>query len=177
MRAPSSLSGMTLTAITVAAGFFMAATEVRGQNTLTISGASLTIPQPGVTEFNAGFSGSTTFTFTADPNTGSPGVQRIMTVKIRCASVTGGSKPCGDVQWSSSSPDVVPWTDLTGTFVTVTSRCVQRNTASPSGCVDAPPHGDPINGDISLRMKLAWASDAPASYVATINVTLEVYAQ
>ncbi len=150
--------------------------RLRAQNSLTISSATATIPQPGVAEYDNGFSASTSFTFTMDLTSGGSGFNRILAVRIRCQSVTNG-KACTDVQWRSN-PDVSTFTDMTTSFVTVQTRCIQRGSAAPAGCpvgITAAP--DPYVGTIDLRMKLSWAVDAPAAYDATIRVTLDVYRQ
>ena len=150
--------------------------SLSAQNVLTISSATATIPQPGVAQYDAGFSASTSFTFTLDAASGGSGFNRIMAVRIRCQSVTGG-KACSDVQWRSN-PDVSSFTDMTATFVTVQTRCIQRGAPAPTGCpvgVTAAP--DPYVGTIDLRMKLSWAADVPAAYAATIRVTLDVFRQ
>lgn len=148
----------------------------RAQNQLTISSATATIPVPGVAEYDAGFSNSVAFTATMDPTTGGTGFNRIMSVRIRCQAVTNG-KPCSDVQWNSP-PDVAAFTDLTGTFATVRTRCIRRTSAAPPGCpVGIAAAADPHAFTINLRMRLAWAVDAPNAYAATIRVTLDVYRQ
>lgn len=154
----------------------LTSTPGRAQNRLTNSSASVTIPQPGVAQYDAGFSAPVSFTATMDPRTGGIGFNRIMAVRIRCQAVTNG-KPCSDVQWNAP-PDVTSFTDMTGTFVTVRTRCMRRNSAAPPGCpVGITPAADPHTFTINLRMKLAWAVDAPNPYAATIRVTLDVYRQ
>jgi hypothetical protein len=86
---------------------------------------------------------------------------RNATVKLRCVLVTG-SKPCTDVQWRSQGS--ATWQDISTLNTTIDSRWIIPLFFN-----------DPWSGRVWLRMKLSWTTDVPASYGATIAVTLDVY--
>jgi len=86
---------------------------------------------------------------------------RNSTVKLRCVLVTGG-KPCTDVQWRYQGS--AAWQDITTLNTTVDARWTIPGFFN-----------DPWSGRIWLRMKLSWTSDVPATYGATIAVTVDVY--
>jgi hypothetical protein len=151
--------------------------RVAAQNDLTITAAAVTIPTPGVAQFDAGFSGAASFGFSVGTPFGNANAKRFISVQITCTAVTNG-KPCGDVQWRLTSPETTPWTDfLTNVFVTALQRCVVRsnNATALATCPPSPPATtQPYSGTFELRMKLSWTADAPATYAATVRVRLEV---
>ncbi len=86
---------------------------------------------------------------------------RNATVKLRCVLVTG-SKPCTDVQWRSQGS--ATWQDISTLNTTINTRWIIPLFFN-----------DPWSGRVWLRMKLSWTTDLPATYGATIAVTLDVY--
>ena len=82
-------------------------------------------------------------------------------VKMRCVLVTGG-KPCTDVQWRYQGTSA--WQDITTIDTSIDSRWIVPGFFN-----------DPWSGRIWLRMKLSWTNDAPATYAATVAVTVDVY--
>ncbi len=86
---------------------------------------------------------------------------RNASVKLRCVLVTGG-KPCTDVQWRAQGSTT--WQDITTLNTTVDARWIIPGFFN-----------DPWSGRVWLRMKLSWTSDVPATYGATIAVTLDVF--
>ncbi|HEV7838492.1 MAG TPA: hypothetical protein VGO75_10540 [Gemmatimonadaceae bacterium] len=146
----------------VAGGFFalaLLAKPVSAQLTLfSVAGGTITFPAPTAADYIAGFVNSTTgVTFTTNAVTGG---SRTTTVAIRAISTTlGGTKAIGDLQWRRS--DLAGWTPITTTNAQVEQRVQVLNGAN-----------DPWSNTVFFRMILNWATDPPATYSATYQVTL-----
>lgn len=150
-------SGITGAAVSLALVLF--ASPVAAQRTtLTLTGGTITFAAPTAADYIAGFKDSGTgVTFTVNATNGA---SRTTTVSIRSLSASlGGGKVIGDLQWRRS--DLATWNNITLTNAQVEQRIVVRNGLN-----------DPWNNTIFFRMKLAWATDAPATYSATYQITL-----
>jgi len=129
------------------------------KTTLTLAGGTIAFPAPTATDYIAGFvnsSGGVTFTVNAQN-----GLSRTTTILIRATSASlGNGKVIGDLQWRRS--DLATWNDITLTDTQVEQRIVVRNGLN-----------DPWSNTIFFRMKLGWTTDAPGTYAANYQVTLE----
>ena len=140
--------------------------RVQAQATqLVLSSGALLFPSPKLSNYQNIPVGATTpvsdsvsVAFTVDRI--ADAYWRFTTVKLRCVLVTG-AKPCTDVQWRYQG--TATWQDVTTIDTTVDSKWVIPNFIN-----------DPWSGTIWLRMKLSWTSDAPATYAATMAVTVDV---
>ena len=146
----------------------IAAPVARAQNgriDFTLTGGPLLFPAPTATDFATGFAPHPTgLTFQVDvANSVHPSTILQTTVSVRGTSPTlgGNGKPLGDLEWSLGGTG--PWAPLTLTDATIESRTVRRNRMN-----------DPWGNVIQFRMRLAWASDVPATYTSGIVVTLTV---
>ena len=128
---------------------------------LTLTQTPNVFPAPAVADYNAGLIANPTgIVFTVDALTGPPATQRTTTVSIRSSSATlGGGKVLSDLQWRRA--DLATWNAMTTVDATVESRPVRRNNLN-----------DPWSNTVFLRMLLAWATDAPATYSAGLVFTL-----
>jgi hypothetical protein len=88
------------------------------------------------------------------------GVQRTTTISIRSISANlGGGKAIADLQWRRS--DLATWNSITLTDAQVEQRIVVNKGLN-----------DPWSNTIFFRMVLNWATDAPATYSGTYQITL-----
>ncbi len=125
---------------------------------LTVAGGTITFAAPTAADYIAGFIDSGTgVTFTNNAQTGA---SRTTTVSIRSISASlGGGKVIGDLRWRRS--DLATWNSITLTDAQVEQRVLVRNGLN-----------DPWSNTIFFRMVLTWATDAPATYGATYQITL-----
>ena len=148
---------ITIAAISLALVLF--ASPLAAQKTiLTVTGGTITFAAPTAADYIAGFIDSGTgVAFVLNAQTGA---SRTTTISIRSISATlGGGKVIGDLQWRRS--DLATWNNITLTDAQVEQRVQVRNGLN-----------DPWNNTIFFRMKLAWATDAPATYSGTYQITL-----
>ena len=149
--------GITGAAISLALVLF--ASPLAAQKTiLTLTGGAITFAAPTAADYIAGFINSGTgVTFTNNAQTGA---SRTTTISIRAISASlGGGKVIGDLQWRRS--DLATWNSITLTDAQVKQRVQVRNGLN-----------DPWSNTIFFRMVLTWATDAPATYSATYQITL-----
>lgn len=129
---------------------------------VTVSTTSVTLPTPGTTEFNAGYSGAVTFTVTVQATT----ANRTKTYYICLAAtsttfgtmVDGYTKALSDLEFSANG---TTWTAMSGTQALVTTG-VGNATFT-----------------VYLRSRLAYANDRPqatgaAATYGPVNLTLQV---
>jgi hypothetical protein len=148
---------ITIAAISLALVLF--ASPLAAQKTsLTLTGGTITFAAPTAADYIAGFIDSGTgVTFTLNSTNG---VQRTTTVSIRSISANlGGGKVIGDLEWRRS--DLATWNSITLTDAQVEQRIMINKGLN-----------DPWSNTIFFRMKLAWATDAPATYSGTYQITL-----
>jgi hypothetical protein len=150
-------SGITSAAISLA--LVLVAFPLAAQKTtLTLASATVTFPAPTAADFINGFVDAPTgMTFTINAT---QGASRTTTVSIRSISANlGGGKVIADLQWRRS--DLATWNSITLTDAQVEQRVQVRNGLN-----------DPWNNTIFFRMVLNWATDAPATYSGTYQITL-----
>jgi hypothetical protein len=88
------------------------------------------------------------------------GGSRTTTVSIRSISANlGGGKVIGDLEWRRS--DLATWNS-----VTLTDAQIEQRVAVSKGL------NDPWSNTVFFRMVLHWATDAPATYSGTYQITL-----
>lgn len=149
--------GITSAAISLALAMF--ASPLAAQKTiLTVAGGTITFAAPTAADYIAGFiDAATGATFTLNAQTGT---SRTTTISIRSTSGSlGNGKVIGDLQWRRS--DLATWNSITLTDVQVEQRVVVRGVLN-----------DPWSNTIFFRMKLTWATDAPATYTGNYQITL-----
>lgn len=121
----------------------------------TTPNTSITIPAANVAEFEAGFGAAHSAPLSVRSNSG-------WTATIRATSPTWTatppsawqSKPASDLQWGLSSSG--PFTDVTTTAASIQSGVATGNATIP----------------LHLRVRWAYASDAPGNYSLPIEVVL-----
>ena len=149
--------GITSAAISLA--LVLCASPLAAQKTsLTVAGGTVTFPAPTAADYIAGFVNAPAgATFTINSVNGA---QRTTTVSVRSISASlGGGKVIGDLQWRRS--DLATWNSITLTDSQIEQRVVVNKGLN-----------DPWSNTIFFRMKLAWATDAPATYSGTYQITL-----
>ncbi|MEP6550336.1 MAG: hypothetical protein ABJB95_04095 [Gemmatimonadales bacterium] len=147
----------TSAAISLALAVF--ATPLAAQKTtLSLAGGTVTFPAPTAADYVAGYVNSATgVTFTINAGNG---VVRTTTISIRSLSANlGNGKVIGDLEWRRS--DLAVWNSITLTDAQVEQRVVINKGLN-----------DPWSNTIFFRMVLNWATDAPATYSATYQITL-----
>jgi hypothetical protein len=150
-------NGITSAAVSLALVLF--ASPLAAQKTsLTLASATVSFPAPTATDFINGFVDAPTgMTFTINSTQGG---SRTTTVSIRSISANlGGGKVIGDLQWRRS--DLATWNS-----VTLTDAQIEQRVAVSKGL------NDPWSNTIFFRMVLNWATDAPATYSGTYQITL-----
>jgi len=149
--------GSTSAAILLALGLFASPLTAQ-KTTLTVAGGAITFAAPTAADYIAGFiNASTGATFTLNAQSGT---SRTTTISIRSTSASlGNGKAIGDLQWRRS--DLATWNSITLTDAQVEQRVLVRGGLN-----------DPWSNTIFFRMRLAWATDAPASYAANYQLTL-----
>ncbi|HEY1953505.1 MAG TPA: hypothetical protein VGG76_11950 [Gemmatimonadaceae bacterium] len=152
------LSGAsTASALALALVVFAPGAAAQKSN-LTVTGGTITFVAPTAADYIAGFvTAASGATFTVNAQNGA---SRTTTILVRSTSATlGNGKLIGDLQWRRS--DLATWNDITLTDAQVEQRVVVRGALN-----------DPWNNTIFFRMKLNWATDAPATYTANYQITL-----
>lgn len=137
----------------------LVASPLSAQKTnLALAGGTITFPAPTAADYVAGAVNSTTgVTFTINSLNG---VQQTTTISIRSLSANlGNGKVIGNLQWRRS--DLAVWNSITLTDAQVEQRVVVNKGLN-----------DPWSNTIFFRMVLNWATDAPATYSATYQITL-----
>ncbi len=157
MPAGRLLRSAALAALTL----LVAARAAGAQVTLTVTGGPITLPAPTVTDYDAGYAVAPTgLAFQA--NVAGAATNRTTTVSIRATAATlGGSKLVSDLEWRRA--DLGTWNQMSVSDAVIESRPVRKNTLN-----------DPWGNTVFLRMRLTWASDAPATYTTDLVVTLTV---
>lgn len=125
---------------------------------LITSGSPVAFPTPTSTDYDNTFVAATApLVFSLDLlGGGGGGVARTGSLSIRStASVMGGTKPIGDLEWSRA--DLGVWNAMTTSNVLVQSKPMTRNTVN-----------DPWGNSLLFRVRLNWANDGPATYTPTI---------
>jgi hypothetical protein len=125
--------------------------------TLSLNTQTVTIPAPTATDYANGFTVATqsiTYTLSgvslAGPHT--------VLVKIKSATTTlGGGKAIADLEWQLNGSST--WTSITTSDTQVASHTVR--TITPT-----------FTGTIRFRVRLRWVSDPPATYTATVNISI-----
>jgi hypothetical protein len=149
--------GSTSAAISLALALF--ASPLAAQKTvLTVTGGTVTFAAPTAADYSAGFiNAGTGATFTLSAQTGT---SRTTTISIRSTSASlSNGKVIGDLEWRRS--DLATWNSITLTDAQVEQRVMVKGVLN-----------DPWSNTIFFRMKLAWATDAPATYSANYQITL-----
>jgi hypothetical protein len=144
-------------------GLVCFASPVAAQTTtLALGGNTITFPAPTATDYVNGYVYSATgVLFTVDA-TSDAGQAMTTTVAIKSTSANlGNGKVLADLQWRRS--DLATWNAITLANVNVEARTQTFNGAN-----------DPWSNTIFFRMKLAWTTDAPATYTANYTITLTV---
>jgi hypothetical protein len=149
--------GSTSAAISLALALFASPLTAQKTN-LTVTGAAITFAAPTAADYIAGFINSATgATFSLSAQTGA---SRTTTISIRSTSASlGNGKVIGDLQWRRS--DLATWNSITLADAQVEQRVLVRGGLN-----------DPWSNTIFFRMKLAWATDAPATYAGNYQITL-----
>ncbi len=147
------------TSAAISLALALVASPLSAQKTnLALAGGTITFPAPTAADYVAGAVNSTTgVTFTINSLNG---VQRTTTISIRSLSANlGNGKVIGNLQWRRS--DLAVWNSITLTDAQVEQRVVVNKGLN-----------DPWSNTIFFRMVLNWATDAPATYSATYQITL-----
>jgi hypothetical protein len=146
---------------TLAVAFAMAlfATPLVAQKTsLTVTGGTVTFPPPTAADYINGYVDAATGVAVSINSTN--GATRTTTISIRSSSASlGNGKLIGDLQWRRS--DLATWNGISLVDAQVEQRVVVNKGLN-----------DPWSNTIFLRMKLAWATDAPGTYSANYVITL-----
>jgi hypothetical protein len=139
------------------------ARRAHAQVTISLAGGPVSFASPTGVDFAAGsVTDPTVVTFTVNV-TGGAATQRTSLVYVRAASATlGGGKALADLQWSSANNPGV-WTSVTTTNVLIETRQIKKNGIN-----------DPWSEQVTFRMQLHWATDAPATYGVGLVFTLTV---
>jgi hypothetical protein len=149
--------GITSAAVSLALALF--AFPLAAQKTsLTLTSATVTFPAPTAADYINGFVDAPTgMTFSINSTQGG---SRTTTVSIRSISANlGGGKVIADLQWRRS--DLATWNS-----VTLTDAQIEQRVAVSKGL------NDPWSNTVFFRMVLNWATDAPATYGGTYQITL-----
>jgi hypothetical protein len=127
---------------------------------LSLNTQTVTITAPTATDYASGFTVATqSITYTVS-GLSLTGVAHTVQVKIKSASATlGGGKAIADLQWQLNGTGA--WTSMTASDALVQSYSMSRTNAS-------------FTGIIRFRVVLRWASDPPATYTATVNISITV---
>ena len=126
---------------------------------LTLGGGAITFPAPTATDYINGYVYTASgVTYTIDATNGA--VSHTTTVLIRATSANlGNGKALADLEWRRS--DLAAWNTISATDTQVEQKIVVLNVLN-----------DPWTNVIFFRMKLSWATDAPAAYSANYQITL-----
>lgn len=151
-------SGVSTSAAISLALALLASPLAAQKTTVSLAGGTITFPAPTAADYIAGFVNSATgVTFTVNSLNG---VTRTTTISISSLSANlGNGKVIGDLQWRRS--DLAVWNSITLTDAQVEQRIVVNKGLN-----------DPWSNTIFFRMVLDWATDAPATYSATYQITL-----
>ena len=155
-----TLRGVSTSAAMIALVFFAAPLRAQNPKTdLTLSGGTVTFPAPTATDYINGYVYSTSGVgYTVDATNGA--ASHTTTISIRATSANlGNGKSLADLEWRRS--DLAVWNSITTTNAQVEQKVVVINLLN-----------DPWSNTIFFRMKLSWASDAPATYTAGYQITL-----
>ena len=149
--------GSTSAAISLALVLF-ASPLIAQKTILTVAGGAITFAAPTAADYIAGFiDASTGATFSLSAQTGT---SRTTTISIRSTSASlGNGKVIGDLEWRRS--DLATWNSITLTDAQVEQRVMVKGVLN-----------DPWTNTIFFRMKLAWTTDAPATYSGNYQITL-----
>ena len=143
----------------IAIGFLPGTGSAQLAYTLSLNTQTVTVPVPTATEYNNGFSAATqsiTYTVSALNLLSS----KTVTVKIKSISTSlGGGKAIADLQWQRSGTST--WTSLATTDATTQTGTLSLASSS-------------FTGTLFFRVILRWETDPPASYSATINISITV---
>jgi hypothetical protein len=144
-------------ALAAAAGFIPGAAARAQQMSLVATGGPLNFTVPTATDYTNGFVDDGTpldYTLTLSAGAASTG-----TVQIKSTSANlGGGKALSDLEWRRG--DLVAWNAMTTANVTVQAASVKV--------------GTPVANTIFFRILLNWTTDVPASYTASLTITLSV---
>ena len=134
----------------------------RAQVTLTLSQTPNVFPAPALADYNAGMITNPTGIAFSVNVTGGGFQARTTTVSIRASGASlGNGKALSDLEWRRS--DLATWSAMTTANTTVESRQVRWFLQN-----------DPWSNTVFLRMRLNWATDAPATYSTGVVFTLTV---
>jgi len=154
-------AGRLLRSAALAAVTLLIVARASAQVTLTVTGGPITLPAPTVTDYDAGYAVDPTG-LAFQLNVAGASANRTTTVSIRSTTATlGGSKPVSDLEWRRA--DLGTWNQMSVSDAVIESRPVRKNQLN-----------DPWGNTVFLRMRLTWASDAPATYTTGLIVTLTV---
>jgi hypothetical protein len=135
-------------------------------NELTLSSGALVVPEPTIANFSSwppSASGPVSDSVPLTWQVTTPRQSnwwRYVVVSVRCEAVAGG-KPCDDVEWRDPSGT---WRALSPGGAVLDARWVLPGITF-----------DDYGSAIWLRWRLAWDDPAPATHVATVGLTVEVY--
>ncbi len=149
----------TRIAVAIAIAMALLASPLSAQKTaLTLTGGTITFPAPTAADYINGYVNSTTGVLFTINSVSGP--SRTTTISIRTTSANlGGTKPIADLMWRRS--DLATWTSISLTDAQVEQRVVVNKGLN-----------DPWSNTIFFRMKLNWATDAPAIYTGSYTITL-----
>jgi hypothetical protein len=148
-----------ITGAAISLALVLFASPLAAQKTMiTLTSATVTFPAPTAADYINGFVDAPTgMTFLINSTQGG---SRTTTVSIRSISANlGGGKVIADLQWRRS--DLATWNS-----VTLTDAQIEQRVAVFRGL------NDPWSNTIFFRMVLHWATDAPATYSGTYQITL-----
>jgi hypothetical protein len=135
---------------------------VWAQVSLTLSQTPNVFPAPALADYNAGMITNPTGIGFSVNVTGGGFALRTTIVSIRASAASlGNGKALSDLEWRRS--DLATWNPVTTANVTVESRPVRWFLQN-----------DPWSNTVFLRMRLNWATDAPATYSTGLVFTLTV---
>ena len=166
-RAHRHFRGVAAAAVLILIAHVAMGREARAQNTvLTVTAGVITFPAPTGADFSTGWIlAATPVSFTVNATSGSAKVDRIATLSVRATAATlGAGKPVSDLEWSRLPAG--PWQAISTLPAAVDTRPMQKNRLN-----------DPWSGTIYFRLRLSWATDAPATYSTGLEYQLSVATQ
>lgn len=153
------MRGFTIGVAITMVGFALPAAAQNPATSLTVTGGTITFPAPAATDYLNGYvysAGGVGYTIDAT----SGGQSHTTTIRIKATSPNlGNGKAITDLEWRRS--DLTGWVPISLTDTQVEQKVMVRNGLN-----------DPWSNTIFFRLKLTWATDAPATYAANYQITL-----
>lgn len=121
---------------------------------VTVSTVTVSLPAPGVSDYDAGIGSNGTLGVLVQANT--PWSVAIAAVNATWTASLGGraNKPAGDLQWATAIGG--PWLDMTTVNASINSGTATAGT----------------NFTMHFRVKYDWTLDSPASYNLPLRLVL-----